>query len=271
MEQHVEQQGGQGGLHRQSRVRRRRPAWWLWVLPVVLAGVVGAAPEETASDVPVSRYAPIQDIRQQLNYFFDELRRDLADEAQYDADHQGRVANNANTLAVLAQTLANYDADVPEKKNAAGLLQGSLELAGAADSFAKAKAAWAKLEAARTASSDPQPGWEPVADLAVLMKQVPIVNNSLRSGVTSRRFERSADRTAGFAATLAAIAQASSVDFNYCSGPEDEQEWRRICVEMRDACADVNQAIRKLDQAAAQTGLDRIVKTCDACHHRFRD
>jgi hypothetical protein len=231
-----------------------------------------------AAEVAVSKYVPLADLRGQLEYFLGELQRDLASETDYDADHQGRVEKGANTVVVLAQALANHDQAPSERSQAAALMKAAQQVAAAAGDYAEAKAAADGLQAARNApaagdNSTPGPpaGWSVEADLVQLMKQVPVINNSLRSGVTSRRFERTAERTAGWAASLAAIAQASSVDFAYCGGEEDQQEWQKICVEMRDACAAVNEAIRSRDQAAATQGLDRIVATCDACHHRFRD
>jgi hypothetical protein len=40
---------------------------------------------------------------------------------------------------------------------------------------------------------------------------------------------------------------------------------------MRAAAAEVHTAVRKKDQAAAKIGLDKLVKSCDACHADFRD
>ena len=128
-----------------------------------------------------------------------------------------------------------------------------------------------KGQLANTSVKDKEIVWEPIADLSQLMKQVPIVNNKLRRGVNGRRFRRSRDATAGHAATLAALAQASLLDTTYCSDEDDEKKWQEICAEMRDAAYSVNQYVRKGDQAAAKKGLARLVETCDACHHSFRD
>ena len=40
---------------------------------------------------------------------------------------------------------------------------------------------------------------------------------------------------------------------------------------MRDSAAAVNIAVRKGDKDAALAALAGIVKTCDDCHHDFRD
>ena len=137
-----------------------------------------------------------------------------------------------------------------------------------------AKEAYEKLTAALKAKPKGEElSWdEPVADLALLMQQVPIVNDALRRGVNDkRRFKRNAEKTAARAVTLAAIAHASMMDTTYCGDEEDEKAWQEICANMRDACADVYKALMKKDQAKAKEGNARVVETCDACHHKFRD
>ena len=109
------------------------------------------------------------------------------------------------------------------------------------------------------------------ADLQALMKQVPIVNNHLRRGVTGKRFDRMVDHNAGHAATLAAIAQASMYCTDYCEDDEGKTKWAKICADLRDAAAEMQVAVRRKDVAMATEGLARIVKTCDLCHEAFRD
>ncbi len=158
------------------------------------------------------------------------------------------------------------------RRPAAKLIELAVELAGSSDDMVAAKEKLAEFKAAATSSDAAKELiWEPTAELVYLMKQVPNVNAPLRRGVWNRRFARSIDRTAGHAVTLAAIAQASMLDTTYCGDEEDEMEWQRICAELRDASAQVYKALRAKDQEKAKDGADRIAKTCDACHHRFRD
>ena len=82
---------------------------------------------------------------------------------------------------------------------------------------------------------------------------------------------KSIEKNAALSAALVAMSQASQLDTSYCDGEQQEIEWQKICADMGLAAMEVNHAIRKKDQAAAKLGLDRIVKTCDACHHTFRD
>lgn len=220
--------------------------------------------------VDVARFAPLGDLQSQLDHYLTQLQSDLSDEQQYDEVRQSRVAKDSNTVIVLAQALGRHPEDSPEKKASLAMVLAALELASQVDDFQGAREALDALKAARQTTGEPA-AFAPVADLAELMKQVPVVNNSLRAGVNSRRFERSAKRSTGYAATLAAIAHASSLDTGYCVDEEDEQLWEEICLKMRDATADVLAAVQENDQPKAQAALAVVVETCDECHHRFRD
>jgi hypothetical protein len=248
----------------------RAPKGPLLVL-LVIALTIPLVADEKASNAKPSSYAPANDVAAQLESYVKQIEADLADQSEYGDDQKSRVAKDANTLIVLAQVLGNHDGDHPLKKSAAGIVAAGRELADNVDDYASAKAS---LESLKKSFQSPVAGevkWEPVAELGQLMKQVPIVNNKLRSGVTGRRFDRMIDQNAGHAASLAAIAQASQFDTAYCSSKEEESTWVKICLDMRNAASEVATAVRKKDQSAAKTGLEKLVKTCDDCHHSFRD
>jgi hypothetical protein len=231
-----------------------------------------AVQAQSASSPLVSTYAPVADLESEVKTYLDRIAADVADKDGYGEDQRGRVSKDASTVAVLGLMLGMHDQENRQKKSAAALVELAVELAGGVEDIEGARTTLGKIKAAWENPSAGEPiTWKPVADLALLMQQVPNVNNALRRGVTSGRFERSIDRTAGHAVTLAAIAQASLLDTTYCGDEDDEQAWRKICADMRDAAADVYRAVRKKDQEAAKAGLERIVATCDACHHRFRD
>lgn len=240
----------------------------LWASPLLLLPLVIA--DESGAPKP-SQYAPIQDIVAQIESYLQQIDADLAAEADYGDDQKSRITKDANTLIVLAQILATHDEAHDRKKSAAPLFSASQALATSTEKFSDAKSALEKVNAAWKSDAGGELKPEPAANLQQLMKQVPIVNNKLRSGVTGRRFDRTIDQNAGLATTLAAIAQASSRDTDYCTGKDEEARWAKICAEMRDAAASINAAVRKKDQKGATAGLERLVKTCDDCHHDFRD
>lgn len=218
-----------------------------------------------------STYAPAKDLVRQAEALMKRLGDDLANEAEYGEDQKGRVAKDSNTLVVIAQVLGMHDEQHAWRAAAASVMEAAHQLASSSDEYAKAKAAYDQLAAATKATGEAkQVGTEPVAEIGQLMKQVPIVNNTLRRGVTGNRFAKTLDANAGQAATLAAIAELSSFDKSYCSSDEERALWEKVCAEMRDAAGEVVAAIRKEDQAQATAGLDKLVKTCDACHEKFR-
>ena len=221
----------------------------------------------------VSLFAPVKDTEAQLKYFIQKIGRDLADKSEYGEAQIKRVGLDASTVSVLAYTLGIHDQESKLKPAASKLIELAGEVAENSEDFDATKAAHDALAAAfaKPEKADPVDAGEPVADLAMLMQQVPIVNAGLRKGVDDkRRFARSAKRTAPRAVTLAAIAHASMMDTNYCSDEDDEKAWKSICADMRDACADVYKALMKKDQDAAKKANQRVVETCDACHDKFR-
>lgn len=228
--------------------------------------------EDTIPAVPVSAYAPREDIDHQIEYFTKRIQNNLKNENEYDSDRQQQVEQDASTLAVLCLMLVHHDQPGKLYQGTAALLKASQHLSGTAGTYDEARAALTAFrEIPNVPHDDVHVTSETVAELSVLMKQVPIVNNVLRRGVNGRRFKRSMEKNAGLAATLAALAQASAWDTLYCENAEEEVLWCQMCEELRDSAAEVNAAVRALDQAAAKHAMKRIVVSCDRCHHRFRD
>lgn len=245
--------------------------WYgLCVTTVCFAASFGT--EDATSTVPVSSYAPREDIDHQIDYFTKRIENDLKNENEYDPDRQRRVEQDASTLAVLCLMLVHHDQSGKLHQPAVALLEASQHLSETAGTYDEARAALAAFrEIPNVPQDDAGITSAPVAELSVLMKQVPIVNNGLRRGVSGRRFEKSMKKNAGLAATLAALAQASAWNTLYCDNEEEEVLWCQMCEELRDSAAEVNTAVRALDQAAAKHAMKRVVVSCDRCHHRFRD
>ncbi len=255
-----------------SRTMKMKPVLAFSVLFVFCLLCCLESPAQKPDDAKVSSYAPAKELLVQIKSYVDKISGDVSDEKAYGDDQRGRIEKDASTVAVLALMLGMHDEETKLKKSAYQLIELAIELVDQVDEYSEAKEAYSELKAALDeAEEGDDTSWEPAADLALLMQQVPIVNNSLRRGVTSRRFERSAPATAGHAVTLASLAQASLLDTAYCGDEDDEKEWCRICVEMREACAEVYRAVLKKDQEAAKKHMEKIVTTCDECHEKFRD
>ena len=232
------------------------------------------AADETAKDeAKPSAYAPAKDLEAQLADFLEKTDEALAEEEEYGEEQQQTVARNAATIAAIGMVLAMHDEESDLKPAGGALIAAGEKLASAGADRAAAKSA---LEELKSLVESPTEGeavseWRPAGELAQHMKQVPIVNNNLRLAVTGKRFDRTLDRSAGLAASLAALAQVSRADTAYCSDDASTKEWQSLCDKMRDASSAVRTAVRAKDQAAATKALDAIVVTCDECHAKFRD
>lgn len=227
------------------------------------------------ADSKPSSYAPAKELRSQIDYFLGRLSTDLADEKEYGVEQQGRVSKDACTIAALAMVLGKHDEENPVMGKAGPVVAGANQLAKKSSDYAEAKAELDRLKKVLADNGGVQAvqviAWGPAGDLAELMKQVPVVNNSLRRNVTGRRFQQTAEASAGAATTLAALAQVSIYDTTYCEDEAGQKRWAEICVEMREAAAEVRAAIQKADQKGATAALDKLAKSCDVCHEEFRD
>jgi hypothetical protein len=225
--------------------------------------------QQSAQSSP-SEYAPAADLLAEMQELRDHIRMDLEDQAQYGKYQQQRIEMDANTLAALALVLGMHDQANSVKRNAGSIIAASEKLAGGAKDYEQARKALAALEEQLANKGQGEKlQWKPVADIAQLMKQVPIVNNNLRRGVEGRRFERSKEKNARYAATLAAIAQASAADTSYCADEADEKAWRKYCARLREAAASVGKHVRGGEQQQAVAALAAVAESCAACHHAF--
>jgi hypothetical protein len=212
---------------------------------VAITGILCACPAQAPDDAKPSAYAPAADLIRQVKAYVESLTAATADASDYDEDKQGEVSRDANTLATMALVLGMHDQDNALKPAAAKLIAAAKQLSAEHEDAQKAAAAVAAIKAI---VDKPEKGeavsWKPCAEMVPLMKQVPIVNNKLRSGVEGRRFAQSADKNAALAATLAAIAQVSMLDTDYVSEAADRPIWVKASTAMRDGCADAISAIR---------------------------
>jgi hypothetical protein len=224
---------------------------------------------DPATSPPVSRFAPAADLVNQLDQYIAGLEKCVVSEEEF-ADTQNKIANDANTLIVIAQALALHDEENDYKGKAGALIAAAQDVLKAS-TLAEAQKA---VEALKTAAAEGGDGnapteWEPIASLEHLMKQVPLVNTRLKRTMTGARFESRADDNAGYAAVLAAIAQASMVDTHEATNDDEVQQWYDFCAMMRDAAGAVRAAVRAGDREAADAAMATLAKSCDDCHAVF--
>lgn len=245
---------------------------------LVFAAIIGllALTRGGFSDPPavprVSGFAPAEDLLQQIDFFLGRVTESLADPSDFDLAKQARTLKDGNTLAVLGLVFSLSDEEHPLKASMPMLARAAQRLAVAGDSVEKANAAFGDIQRARGGAVEPgaAPKWEKFASLAPLMKQVPLIHAGLKRGVEPNRLARQAAQSAGQAASLAAIAQASLVDTEYAKTSADVDAWYACCAEMRDAAGAVNSAVRAKDAARVTAGMQRLSQSCETCHAVFR-
>ncbi len=222
----------------------------------------------------VSQFAPAGNLTAQVDYYLKRIGDTLAKKDEFDDAAKARNKKDANTLAVLGLALSLHDEDNRLKPQAGSFIKAAQTLAKA-DDYDTANVALSELKKAAansgSAALDNPKQWEKVASLGQLMKQVPTINTALKRGVTTpARLEKLKDESAGHAAVMAVIAQASMSDTHEVKNRADLGKWYEYCAEMRDAAGQVNVAIRAGDHAKTTTAMSRLANSCETCHKIFR-
>ncbi len=213
-----------------------------------------------------SSYAPAADLEYVIRRSVEQLGNRLEPGATYTEVVQEQVRREASGVSVYALVLANHDQANELKPAASSIAAAAAKLAEAAKDADGARQALAKLQQSlEQSSAEPLP-WKNPVELETLMHYVSTPFNDLKRGVTSRRFDRSRDRTAPYASALAAIGQVSMYDESY----EDDEDWLRLAGAMRDTAAAVRTAVLDEDQDTAKAALEKLEQTCAACHELYR-
>ncbi len=218
---------------------------------------------------------PVDDLVAQVDFFVERLDESLEDEKRYSEAKKARVKKDASTLAVLCLTLAKHTTDHRLKVHVVGTLAAARRLASVSDNFATARKAYdeVKTALATKSTSSADVVWQKVAELPVLMKHVPFLHERLKRGVRSEsRLKKSAQDTAGYSATLAAMAQASwhILPKEAEGNPTQTDKWRSYCDRMAAASRDVNHGIHEQDFKTVQAAMGRLGRSCADCHRSFR-
>ncbi|MCC6123572.1 MAG: cytochrome c [Pirellulales bacterium] len=252
-----------------------RPRWnstsfvlAMGLMILVLAGAAGM-PEAP----PVSSFAPADDLVREAEKYVAELAETVAavesGEETYN-DVKETIEKDANALIVVALCLGKHDRDNKFKASAGSLMKAAQEMAATKD-FAAAKKALAGVQdaAAGKNKADIELKWEKVASLPALMKHVPALNTKLKNYVKPARFKAKSKDAAGITAVLAAVAQGSMADAGEAKSPEQVEQWRKFCQEMRNYAAAMNESIRAGNVQATGANLLKLGKNCEDCHAVF--
>jgi len=246
----------------------------LFVVALLIWSPRHANSEPPPEAPPVSSYAPADLLVKQTQQIASELAEKVAGAEVYQS-RQRTVKRLSSTLSVLALALEQHDRPHELKAAASGILHASQRLAAAKD-FAAAKAAEAELQAALNSAGGggtddtPPAGWQKVAAMEPLMKEVAALKSKLRRGARGSRFKSRAAENAGHAAVMAVIGQAAIADTHAVKDPARLGEWYHLSAEMRDAAGAVSAGFQNKDLEATKAALKRLEKNCKQCHTAFR-
>jgi hypothetical protein len=240
------------------------------VLAVVL--VKGLSAADAPEPVPVSNYAPAEDLLAQAEFFMERLADSLESADSYTIASKARVQKDANTMIVLLMGLGLHDQDNRVKSSAPALVAQANKVAESYDDYQAAKTAFDGLaEGFQNGATGGEPlEWKPYFALGQVMKQVTLINNRLRLGLREGRFERTLEDSAGYSATLGLIGQVAVADTHEVKDEANLPQWYGFATEMRDAAGAVNKAVHDKDLAAATAAFERLNKNCNDCHAVFR-
>jgi len=242
------------------------------VLGLVLTGgavLCVAMAAEPPSAPKVSTFAPAKDVAAQIDRYVGQLEESVQSEDEF-KEAEAKLAKDANTLVLLGLAAGLHDEDIKYKEAAPGLVKAAQALTKA-KGFAAAKEGVAAVKKALE-SKEGNPvelKWVKSASLPDLMKQVPLVNSRLKRNLRGEKLKSKAKDNAGDAATLAVIAQGSMADTSEAESADQVPKWYGFCVQMRDAAAALNKAVREKDAKGAEKAMSALNQSCDDCHNVF--
>jgi hypothetical protein len=241
----------------------------LLVLVCLLSATAGLSADEPPAAPKVSTFAPAEDLAKQVDRYLKELDDCVAAEGDY-KDNESKIAQDSNTLIVLALALGLHDQANKYQASAGAIMKAAQAVATTKD-YASAKKAVADLQKAAESSdaAKAELKWEKVAALPELMKQVPVVNTKLKMNLKPEKFKKKAKDAAGYSAVLAVIAQGTVADTSAAKGADQVKKWYEFSALARDHAGALNAAIHKGDAKAAEQELTKVAQNCDDCHAIF--
>jgi cytochrome c556 len=248
-----------------------RPCLGVFVGLILVAAFAAGAKFAAQPPAPpkVSTFAPANDLVAQVDYYKKRIDAAVASEADFDEAKQARVKKDAGLVAVLALHLGLHDSDNPLKQSAAGIVKAAQDLANASD-YQSARNGYSNLEKAISGEVKGEDlKWGKVAALGQLMKQVSVINASMKRGLQPARLKSQAKKTSAESATLAAIANVLPYDTHEVKNEADVPSWYEYSAEFRDSAGALNAAIKTGETAKVGPALKRLSASCDTCHKKF--
>ncbi len=205
------------------------------------------------------------------------LESDTADAATF-RQAKTRVEHAAYTLALYAEAAAQADGAVAWKKNARAIRDLAIELAKTTNQ-SKARQLLDQikqgLEGADLGQNGAEKSWEDVAPLLHVMKEVNLVNRSLRRYVRRERyFKRYHDRLEAAAVAMTLLSYIAAHDNSPAKEAKDipnpEAKYDEYSAQFFKLSHEVLGAVRANNFKEASSKVKALQKVCSDCHEDFR-
>lgn len=206
------------------------------------------------------------------------LETDLADAATFE-QAQTRVEHGAYTLALYAEAIAQADGSVAWSPRARAVRDLAIQLAKTKN-YNEARSLLQKIKdviaGSGAAAEGAEMSWEEVAPLAQVMKEVNLVNRTLRRYVRRESyFTRYRDRLDQAAVAMTVLAYIAAHDNSAAENPPQPIEnavqkydaYSHDFIQLSKAALD---AVRKGSYTDAQEAITKMQDVCAKCHEDFR-
>jgi hypothetical protein len=227
----------------------------------------GAAEKVKFADV-----APVADLTAAVDGKIASLQEALADNDSYLKAKKKGIPQDAGTIAVLAQAIAEHSGNSAVKVAAPDLRDAAVKLAKAGD-YAAAKAAFedvkkaSKGEGAKAAK--PEADWAKLIDMDSLMGEVNSRNARLRKA--ARKFPDNPAEPVQDAEVLAVLAVAIAADTHDVKDKADLPKWEKFSAELRTGMIKVAADAKAKNVDAMKESFVAAGKSCGSCHNEIRD
>jgi soluble cytochrome b562 len=224
------------------------------------------------------QYASAEELRAEIDYTLQRIEANLRDRQQFARFHQD-VAADGTLLSVLGAVLWHHPQGAAYRTAAQKLIEAGLDLAAAASgrSLQHLQEAQEALQKARQALSRKSPGgvnpsadvpgsldWSEVAELDAIMKRLDVAFKRVRTGVSSRQFEKDAELIGREARVLAILARVA--EFSRPSEPA----FQELAVRLATSAMEAAEAAQQKNVDLGRKAVTAINETCNRCHQVYR-
>lgn len=238
---------------------------------VVLTGSIwlsaGAAEKVNFNDV-----APIADLTAAVNGKITSLTDALADNDSYLKAKKKQIPQDAGTIAVLAQAIAEHSGNSAVKVAAPDLRDAAIKLAKSGD-YKTAKDAFETVRKASQGEvmkvAKQEADWAKLIDMDSLMGEVNTRYARLRKA--ARKFPADAAEPTQDAEVLAVLAVAIAADTHEVKDRADLPKWEKYSTELRTGMIKVAADAKAKNDAALKDSFLAAGKSCNGCHTDIRD